>query len=143
MHACFAREAGAAVRLTPMDAWMIYKGDTMPNRTDTIRHLANVMVTVRPEWDLSGCLRILEGDSRPLAELIATAMMVTYDKTARTPAVLRSKTSPVFGIDPSSRMPQYPDIRMVLAAVKQPDDVAHRGAALAREEITKAKADEW
>ena len=116
----------------------------METRSDAIRHLAKVMAVMRPEWDTGGIQKILEADSRPLPELIAVGIAVATDKTARTPGVIRSKELPVRGIDPHDpRPPMPPDVRAVLAAVKQPDDVAHRGAALARSEMANAKADDW
>lgn len=117
----------------------------MANRTDAIRQLAATIHTLRPEWDVGGIRQILADDSRPMPELIRVAMAVANDHTARTPGVIRAKESDVAGIDPRPpSYPQPPPAREILTAPKQPDEVAHRGAELARKEIRKWKeADQW
>lgn len=124
--------------------WKINKGTTMETRTDQLRNLAKVIHDIRPDWHTNGIIRVLEQDSRPVDELRAIAIAAASDMTARGPGVIatRDEPAPVLAPRPSSAQP--PNVADILRAPKQSDDVAHRGAALARAEIRKWKeADEW
>jgi hypothetical protein len=113
----------------------------MVTRSESIRQLANVIHTMRPEWDAGGIRAILEDDSRPMLELIDVAMAVAHDMTARTPAVIRAKDTPVPGIDPRagvSGMATPPSIREILTGPKQDPALADWGSGMARDAIKAA-----
>lgn len=113
----------------------------MESRTEQLRNLAKVVHDIRPDWHTNGIIRVLEDDDRPIETLRRLALAAAADMTARGPGVIATRNeAPPLARD----MPLPPSVAVILSAPKQPDDVAHRGAALARAEIRKWKeADEW
>src|SRR3954453_19270198 len=101
----------------------------MESRTEAIRHLAATIHGMRPEWDTGGIRAILDRDSRPIAELTAIAVAGAADPTAPSPGVIPPKEMPGPRSAPRpGNHKQPPHIREFMAAPKQPELVARRGA---------------
>lgn len=117
----------------------------MESRTEQLRNLAKVIHDMRPNWHTNGIMRVLEDDDRPVDRLRAIALAAAQDPTARGPGVIATRDEPTPAAMRPPSQPLPPNIRDVLAAPKQPDEVARRGAALCREALAdKGKdPDEW
>lgn len=111
-------------------------------------YLARLVHCIRPAWDVAG-IRAAFSD-RPeldLPELIGIALAAAYDESARTPAVIRSRShgwmdSTTTGTSRLGAMPQPPSIRELVQAPRQTAEVAKRGAELARAELRKRENEE-
>lgn len=108
----------------------------MESRTEQLRNIAKVVHDIRPDWHTNGILQVLENDSRPVDTLRRIAIGAAQDSTARGPGVIGTRNEA-----PPAAVPTPPPVGVVLGAPKQPDEVARRGAAKARESLKRSRED--